>query len=103
VVINAASEGVGHPHNDYLRLWHDFGVVGLLLFLGAVGGWLVILFRNWYHAERSRVYSGQLFLAGALGLLGVLLAMVTDNVIVYVFVMGPLGVLVGAGLGLRVP
>jgi hypothetical protein len=38
-------------------------------------------------------------LAAALGVIGVLLAMLTDNVIVYVFVMGPLGVLLGAGLG----
>lgn len=91
-----------HPHNDYLRIWHDLGVVGLLFFLAAAGGWLVILFRSWYQAERHRSHSAQLELAGALGLLGVLLAMVTDNVIVYVFVMGPLGVLVGAGLGLRV-
>jgi O-antigen ligase len=103
-VVNAAYPrfaGVGHPHNDYLRMWHDFGLIGLLLFVAALGGWLVVLFRRWYRAERWGSDSTQLELSATLGLLGVLLAMLTDNVIVYVFAMGPLGVLVGAGLGLR--
>jgi O-antigen ligase len=102
VLLGAADPGASpeHPHNDYLRLWHDLGLVGLLLFLTAAGGWMVILLRSWYQAEQLGRGTAQLKLAAALGLLAVLLAMITDNVIVYVFVMGPLGVIVGAGLGL---
>lgn len=93
--------GAVHPHNDYLRLWHDFGIVGLFLFLLSAGNWLLVLFHRWYHAERQTNRCGHVELAGLLALLGVLLAMVTDNVIVYVFTMGPLAVLVGAGMGFR--
>jgi O-antigen ligase len=90
---------LGHPHNDYLRLWHDLGVIGLLLFVVSLTRWLGILIRDWRAADRRRNRIAPLKLASALALLGLLLAATTDNAIIYPFVMSPLGLLIGAGLG----
>ena len=92
---------IGHPHNDYLRVWHDLGAIGVSLFVLSLGCWFTILFRDWYWAERLRDTRAEMMLAAFLALLGVALGMVTDNAIIYPFVMGPLGVLLGAGLGAR--
>ena len=35
--------GLAHPHNDYLRLWHDLGLVGLLLLVSVTGLMLLAL------------------------------------------------------------
>lgn len=37
-------EGAVHPHNEYLQVFHDFGLIGLGLMLFA---WLGLLWRNW--------------------------------------------------------
>ena len=97
----------GHPHNDYLRLLHDYGLVGMSLW--ALGyAWL--LRRTWQSWQRPRnaAIPGadrldvelRVHAAAFLSLIGVALAMITDNVIVYMFVMAPLGVLIGLSLGL---
>lgn len=99
VAIFEMGETIGHPHNDYLRLWHDLGFVGLGLFLLAVSGWFFALLRSWRlaaHVCRARAAAP---LAAMFALLGFMLSAFTDNAIVYPFVMGPLGVLLGAGLG----
>jgi O-antigen ligase len=93
--------GVGHPHNDYLRVWHDHGLVGLGLWCLAFATMLAVLLRNVWRSERRRDPAAPMHLAALLGLIGVLIACTTDNAIVYPFVMTPLGVLVGAGLGAR--
>jgi O-antigen ligase len=90
---------LAHPHNDYLRLWHDLGVVGLLLFVVSLVRWLGRLFIDWRAATRHRHPLAPLKLAAALALFGLLLAAITDNAIIYPFMMSPLGLLVGAGLG----
>jgi hypothetical protein len=83
---------VSHPHNDYLRFLHDFGVVGLVVF---VLGFVTLMVRTWKLGRKSgRPIHGAAFLA----LLGVAGTAFTDNVMVYAFVMVPLGVLVGASL-----
>jgi O-antigen ligase len=90
---------IAHPHNDYLRLWHDVGAVGAGLMLLAWGQWLVVLLRAWYRSERRRGPPATDSLAALLALLGLMATMLADNAIVYPFVMAPLGILVGAGLG----
>lgn len=82
----------GHPHNDYLRLLHDYGIVGLLLFVGgAVRSARAALVAGRRGSEPRRLYSRR-----ALLLLLVLCAMMlTDNPLAYYFVMAPLGVLLG--------
>jgi len=83
---------VSHPHNDYLRLLHDFGVVGLLVF---VVGFLTLMVRTW---KLGRSTGRPIHWSAFLALLGVAGTAFTDNTIVYPFVMIPLGVLVGASL-----
>lgn len=90
---------VDQPHNDYLRMLHDTGAVGLGLWLTAVG---MLLFRL-RRAARSPDGPGKWRPTGpawaaAVALVGVCLTMLTDNTLIYGFVMLPLGVLVGAGL-----
>jgi O-antigen ligase len=83
---------VSHPHNDYLRVLHDFGVVGLVVF---VVGFLTLMVRTW---RLGRSTGRAIHWAAFLALLGVAGTAFTDNVIVYAFVMVPLGILVGASL-----
>ncbi len=90
-----------HPHNDYLRVWHDYGIVGLCLLLAGIISLLWRLWRLWRGTQlrttpRSRQVCGAAFLLVA----GLSLAMITDNVIVYHFLMYPLGLLVGTSLGI---
>lgn len=84
---------VTQPHNEYLRILHDYGVVGMSLF-GL--GMLVLLIRIGARAVRSdeAVHWAALFALAA-----VLAAAVTDNVLVYPFVMLPLAALVGLSMG----
>jgi O-Antigen ligase len=89
------------PHNDYLRIWHDLGVVGLGLFLAAVLSWTWILARDWYAAERRWRQPALLEMTGLLVLIGLSVVEITDNAVVYQAVMGTAGTLVGAGLGAR--
>lgn len=105
------SAAIGHPHNDYLRLLHDYGALGTALW--AVGyGWLLLrTWRAWQarrrrgrafddHTAPGQMTEPRIHAAAFLSLLGVALAMITDNVIIYMFVMGPVGVLAGLSLGL---
>jgi O-antigen ligase len=92
-------DGVGHPHNDYLRIWHDLGFVGLAAFAAAFAVMLIVLLRSVLRSRRRRDAVAAMQVAAFLGIIGLLIAATTDNAIIYPFVMAPLGVLVGAGLG----
>lgn len=96
-------ESVGHPHNDYLRVWHDLGAIGLVLFLTAAVSWGRRLFIDACAALKHGAPPARsvLPLAGFLALLGLMLVAFTDNAIIYAFVMAPLGIIVGAGLTAR--
>jgi O-antigen ligase len=90
---------IGHPHNDYLRVLHDYGIVGLSLWLLA---WFRVLKQLWTQARFSERWGkpdAQLQFAAFLAVLGTCQMMVTDNPMTYIFVMAPLGVLVGAAAG----
>jgi O-antigen ligase len=89
------------PHDDYLRIWHDLGAIGLALFLAAGVVWMWLLGRRWYQAERTSRRGASLELTAFLTLLALSVVAFTDNPIVYQSVMGPAGLLVGAGLGAR--
>jgi O-antigen ligase len=92
--------GLSHPHNDYLRILHDFGFVGLLLW--ALGFIILVrrTWRAWRYADISGFQFAHVHLAALLGLAVVGIDMITSNPIVYIFIMGPLGILVGSSLGL---
>lgn len=99
-VIKKLFPALGHPHNDYLRILHDYGLVGFVLWLVGYFGLLRVTWKAWIKAADSEGGYGRVHLAAFLALVAIGLAMLTDNVIVYIFVMAPLGVLVGASLGL---
>jgi O-antigen ligase len=92
---------MAQPHDDYLRVWHDLGAIGLTLYLLAVLGWTVALGRQWYFAERGRLRVASVEFAGLLVIVALSLVEVTDNPIVYQSVMGMAGLIIGAGLGIR--
>lgn len=79
--------GVAHPHNDWLRIWHDYGGVGLLLFAGAMIG------QAWHAVCLARRVGGEAAIclyAGASTFLPMALLMLTDNVILYAAFFGNL-------------
>jgi hypothetical protein len=104
---------LGHPHNDFLRLLYDFGAVGLgwwALFL------IIVLFTMIGGVRRCTAqYIGPtpdhvrtvssdhpdlpVHLAPILSLVAIIMSMFTDNSISYIFVMAPLGMLIGCSLG----
>jgi O-antigen ligase len=124
LITRVYGSGIGHPHNDYLRILHDYGAVGGMLWFVGYAWLLRATWRAWQRpiAERTVVSEPQeegrlelsasgrehmrhrpelrVHAAAFLSLFGVALAMITDNVISYLFVMGPVGVLVGLSLGL---
>jgi O-antigen ligase len=95
------SETVGHPHNDYLRVWHDGGLIGVSFLVIALLYWLVGLGRQWFRIARQASAQPHVDLAAFLTLLGIMLASITDNGLVYTFVMTLSGLMVGAAFGLQ--
>ena len=92
-------DAAAHPHNDYLRVWHDLGLVGLACFVAGLLAMLVTLWRDWRRPAAATSPSRGLSLAGLLAVLAFALAAITDNAVIYGFVMAPLGVVAGAALG----
>ena len=98
-VVTEAFKSVGHPHNDYLRLLNDYGAIGLTLWilgLLTVVSRLAHIIRGAINDDDRRSARSSLMV-----LLALSIVMITDNVVVYVFVMGPAAVLLGATVGLR--
>ena len=90
----------GHPHNDYLRLLVDFGVVGLVIW---VVGYFRLLRRTWQLWRRTVLWrSPESHVCGAafLGLMGIAMSMLVDNPLIEVGKMAPLGALAGVAIGM---
>jgi O-antigen ligase len=92
---------IQHPHSDYLRIAHDYGLVGLAAWLCAVLTLLVMLRRNWRSAEKSGPKFATIQLTAFLALVSYSLQMSMENAFVYVYVSAPLGLLVGSALGIH--
>jgi len=99
-LIEAMFVEIRHPHSDYLRIAHDYGVFGLALWIISVGSLLARLWTAWRIADKNKASSARLHLVAFLALIGFSLQMTMENALVYVFVAAPLGLLVGASLGL---
>lgn len=97
-LIGARFPGIGQPHNDFLRLWHDFGLIGLSLF---VIGYVVLIVGAVRRALRTEETERGVHWGATLALLAVGAAAVTDNPVIYPFVMLPLGVVVGLSIARR--
>lgn len=105
---------LGHPHNDFLRLLYDFGAIGLgwwVLFLITVTFTMIGGVRRCTSPDRGPGYARRsgprskdhpdlpLHLAPILALIAIVMSMFTDNSISYIFVMAPMGMLIGVSLG----
>lgn len=94
------ADGGGHPHNEYLQVFHDLGIVGVSLLLL---GWLALLKNHW-SCWRAGVRSGDDCAAmynmmAFFGIICVFLTAITDNTLHYGFVMVPVSLL--SALALR--
>jgi O-antigen ligase len=90
-------EDVLHPHNDYLRLGYEIGIIGLGMYLA------VISWQLWSAHRLVLETNGvvrQAFAAAWLGLAAFLLIAWTDNPIVYnLWFMDPIFAILGAAYG----
>lgn len=84
-----------HPHNEYLQVFHDLGVIGLLLLLLAWWGvfWRAWRVWSWNGPTRLRKWA----MASALGVGAVLVSALTDNSLHYPMVVVPTFVIVAIG------
>lgn len=92
-----------HPHNDYLRILHDYGLVGFGLWLIAFMGMLRRLWRLWRRADVKASAEARYHFTALLAAVVLALVMITDNIVVYIFVMAPLGTFAGISLTLATP
>lgn len=90
-------DGMEHPHNDYLRLGFELGLVGLGLWL-TVMGWQLLDLRRRLRGSRGAVR--QALAASMLGLCVLLITAATDNTLIYnLLFTNPLFALIGAAYG----
>ena len=91
---------VSLPHNEYLRILHDFGIVSLVLWLWGFGTLFWRTYLAWRRSDRRGERDAIVHLAAWLGLVALALAMITDNPLRYVGVLFPLAIMIGCSLGL---
>ncbi len=101
VLINSQFAELGHPHSDYLRITHDYGVVGLMVWVIAIVLLLVTLARRWRFLDLRDHAQARLHLTALLALSAFILEMTVENGLVYVYVTAPLGLIVGSAFGIR--
>jgi O-antigen ligase len=85
--ISKLTNGLKHPHNDWLRLLFDFGYVGIAIFA------LSLLFQALHAYRMAKRAVGDislLFYAGASSILSFILFMFTDNILLYAAFFGNL-------------
>jgi O-antigen ligase len=90
------------PHNEYLRVLHDYGLVGLV-FWGA--GFTILslrIWRAWIEADEEGAADARVHLAALLSLVSLAIEMIGNNPWIYSFVMAPVALLVGGSIG-RMP
>jgi O-antigen ligase len=100
ILFERSGGNLTHPHNEYLRILHDYGPLGLMFW---VWGFVTLLRktgRAWRKADQTQHPYASVHLAAVLSLAVVGIDMITSNPIVYVFVMGPVAIIVGTSLGL---
>lgn len=101
IVLSSLYPNILHPHNDYLRVLHDYGIIGLGFWLLGLSSLLWATWRARRQADRLKRKEARLHWAAFLALVALALSMVTDNSMAYIFVMAPQGILIGTSLGRR--
>lgn len=99
-VAKVTSGVVKEPHNDYLRLFHDYGMVGVFLFLWLIYSLFKTIRKGYRIAERRNLLGAQRCIVSGLGVIvTVLICMLTDNILVYAQPMLLVAILLGAAVG----
>jgi len=99
-LMNAHFLDIEHPHSEYLRVLHDYGIIGLGLFLLSIGTTLAYLSTSWARNDKHAPDIAAIQLSAILSLVATGLTMLTDNALVYVYVMAPLGIIVGTAVAI---
>ena len=99
VIDRSRGSANGQPHDDYIRVLHDYGIIGLAILLAALAALLTHAGRATRSARRGDP-AAPVHLAAALAVIGLLAAMATDNAIVYPFVVVPIAVILGLSIGM---
>jgi len=86
-VLSATWGTLTHPHNDWLRLLYDYGLVGSSVFAFCLVAQVIHLLKG---AKRTFGESRVLLYAGASSFLPFVLLMFTDNIILYAAFFGNL-------------
>lgn len=84
-----------HPHNDFLRVFHDMGLVGLISFLFAWSIQILHNFKYWIIFDKRRNNLAYYHLAAMIATIAICITFFTDNTITYVFVLIPLNIIYG--------
>ena len=79
--------GLTHPHNDWLRLQHDYGTFGMLIFALTL---VAQAFSAWRVAKTLQGEAARFMYAAASAFIPMVMFMFTDNVIMYVAWFGNL-------------
>jgi O-antigen ligase len=99
LITRTYGSSAGHPHDDYLRLLNDYGAIGLALWAVAYFACLQTTFRYWVRSVRIGSSEAAVYhLSASLALIAVGAGMITDNVMIYLPIMLPVGALVGLSL-----
>jgi O-antigen ligase len=85
--ISKLTNGLKHPHNDWLRLLFDSGYVGVVIFALSL---LMQALHAYQMAKRTAGDISILFYAGASSILSFILFMFTDNILLYAAFFGNL-------------
>jgi O-antigen ligase len=80
-----------HPHNDFLRIFYDQGCIGLTLFLAAWFHRIVHHLRTWWKNKNigAGTIAYRMHLASLLAAIGIFTSFLTDNTLMYVFILMP--------------
>lgn len=84
-----------HPHNDYLRVFHDLGIVGLFAFIFAWAYQILHNLKYWIIFDKQHNISAYYHLAAMIATIAICISFLTDNTITYVFVLIPLNIIYG--------
>jgi O-antigen ligase len=82
LTLEATAGKFDHPHNDYLRIYCEFGFVGSAFFWSF---FLLVGFRGWklFRDRRATSVESELGAVGALAVIALLVFATTDNIVTY--------------------
>ncbi|HVR79564.1 MAG TPA: O-antigen ligase family protein [Acidimicrobiia bacterium] len=82
ITLEATVGRTSHPHNDYLRIWCEYGYTGSVMFWGF---FLMVGLRGWrlFRYPGASQIESELGAIGGLAVVALLMFALTDNVVVY--------------------